>query len=72
MCKAVKEDGTPYWEYILLYTNNVLVVSHKPKDVLAEIGKNFKLKEESIGPPKIYLGGRVSKREVHSNVSGKV
>ena len=26
-----------------------------------EIGKYFKLKEESIGPPKIYLGGKLSK-----------
>ena len=45
---------------------------HKLIGVLEEIGKYFKLKENSIGPPKLYLGGMVSKREVHSNVTGKV
>ena len=70
MRKAINEEGEPYWEYILVYTNDALCVLHKPVDVLAEIGGHFKLKENSIGEPKLYLGGTMSKREVHSPVSG--
>ena len=32
------------------------------------MGKYFELKEESIGPPKIYLGGKVSKVELENGV----
>ena len=71
MHKAGKEDEITCWKYILIYTNDVLVVSYKPIDVVEEIGKYFKLEENSTGPPKLYLGGMVSKREVHSYVTGK-
>jgi hypothetical protein len=57
MRKAIKSDGTTHWEYVLLYTDDALVVSEKPESILRnELGKQFQLKEESIGPPKIYLG----------------
>ena len=69
MRKAVNEEGEPYWEYILLYTDDVLCVLHKPVNVLAEIGRHFKLKEKSIGEAKLYLRGTMSKQEVHSPVS---
>ena len=45
-------------------------MSHKPVNVLTEIGRHFKLKKSSIGAPKLYLGGTMSKCEVHSPVSG--
>ena len=63
MRPAEKPDGSHYWEYILLYTDDCLCVSMHPEQTLrTQIGKYFQLKEESIGPPQIYLGGKV--REV--------
>ena len=57
-----KKYGTEYWEYALLYTDDVLVVSERCKQFLRfELEKYFELKEESIGPPKIYLGGKMPK-----------
>ena len=39
-----------------------LVVSDHGENMLREeIGKYFKLKEKSIGPPDIYLGGKMSR-----------
>ena len=36
------------------------MVSHKPEEIIRkEIGKHFQLKEESIGPPSQYLGGKL-------------
>ena len=36
------------------------MVLHKPEAILRkEIGKHFQLKEESIGPPSQYLGGKL-------------
>ena len=60
MRAAMSDEGQEYYEYVLLWTDDCLVISHRPEYVLREeIGKYFKLKEESIGPPKIYLGGKM-------------
>ena len=62
MRPARKSGGSEYWEYVLLYTDDALVVSESGERFLQEeLGKYFELKEESIGPPKIYLGGKISK-----------
>ena len=61
MKEAQKDDRTKYWQFILLYVDNVLVVSHQPAHVIFnEIGKYFVIKKGSMGVPKIYLGNKVS------------
>ena len=61
------EDGSLYWEYVLLYTD-VLVISHQAGErvLQPEIGRHFKLKELLIGPQDIYLGGKVGKSDIVS------
>jgi len=62
MRPALKSDGSEYWEFVLIYTDDTLVVSENGESLLrTEIGKYFELKEESIGPPDIYLGGKMRK-----------
>jgi hypothetical protein len=69
MRPAKKADGTEYYEYILLYTDDALCVSESPEGVLRnELGKYFRLKEKSIGPPKLYLGGHVRKVQLDNGV----
>ena len=54
---ATKQNGEKYYEYVLLYVDDCLVVLHKPEAILRkEIGKHFQLKKESIGPPSQDLG----------------
>ena len=66
---AVKSDGGEYWEYVLLYCDDVLVISeHGEATLRNEIGKYFELKEESIGLPSIYLGGKMSKVTLNNGV----
>jgi len=67
MRPAIKTDGSECYEYALLYTDDVLVISENGDHVLRrEIGKYFELKEESIGPPKLYLGGHMRKVELEN------
>ena len=57
---ATKPDGEEYFEYVLLYIDDCLVILHNPEAILREeIGKHFKLKEEFIRPPSQYLGGKI-------------
>ena len=70
MRKAKKADGSLYWEYVLLYVDDALCISDNAENVLRkEIGAYFDLKEESVGPPDIYLGGSMSKVNLENGVS---
>ena len=69
MRPAQKADGSEYWEYVLIYTDDVLVISTQGEKILRDgIGKYFELKEESIGPPKLYLGGSMREVELENGV----
>ena len=61
MRSSTKSDGSQYYQYALLYVDDVLVVSEEPEKIIwSEIGKYFTVKEESIGIPEVYLGGKIS------------
>ena len=63
MREHTSPDGESCQEYVLLYVDDCLVISHCGIEILREeIGVHFKLKEESIGEPKLYLGGKIQKR----------
>jgi hypothetical protein len=65
MRPAKRSNGSDYYQYILLYTDNWLVLGENAEQVLQkDLGRYFTLKEESIGPPKIYLGGSVRKTQL--------
>ena len=64
-----KSNGQEYYEYVLLYTDDVLCISENPERIIrSQIGKYFELKEESIGPPKIYLGGHMRQVTLENGV----
>ncbi len=62
------DNGLDYYEYVLLYVNDCLVVSQHPKETLMRLDKYFPLKPESVGPPKFYLGGKLSQIELSNGV----
>ena len=62
MRPANKGDGSPCYDYVLLYIDDALVISDNAESILQnEIGRYFELKEASIGPPKMYLGAGIRK-----------
>ena len=66
---AIKSDGNTYYKYILLYVDDTLVVSENAESILRnKLGRYFHLKEESIGPPMVYLGSRVHKVRLENGV----
>ena len=69
MRPAIKSNGNTYYEYVLLYVDDTLVVSENAESILCnELGRYFHLKEESIGPPTVYLGSRVCKVHLENGV----
>ena len=60
-----RADNTDYWEYVLLYMDDCLVISVDPESIVQdEIGKYFLMKEALIGEPDVYFGGKVRKVEL--------
>ena len=64
-----RSTGEDYYEYVLLYVDDMLVISEKAEAVLQkEFRKDWILKEESIGPPSKYLGGKLRQVTLKSGV----
>jgi len=57
---ATKTDGTKCYEYILVYTDDILCLSMNPKSILDYLDQRFLLKPESRGQPKTYLGADIA------------
>lgn len=54
MQSVIKPDGTPYYEYIFVYVDDLLVISHSPITILKGIDKVYRMKEGSISVPDLY------------------
>jgi len=59
--KATKPDGSDYYEYVIVYTDDILAVSLNPKAILTQIDQHYLLKPNSIGELTTYLGATISK-----------
>ena len=70
MRATVRSDGFQYWGYVLIYVDDLLVISENPKDILlaAKIDYYYPIKPESIGPSSIYLGAELSKCHLKNGV----
>jgi hypothetical protein len=53
---AVKHDGYEHNEMVLVYVDNIFVISHEPHKTFNGIQENFKFKNDEVKPPVMYLG----------------
>lgn len=56
------KSGAKYYEYILCYVDDILVISHRAKDVVKEIAAWFQLKD--LQEPELYLGAQLGKQQL--------
>ena len=70
MRPATKPNGFEYYEYLLVYVDDVLAISHDPKPLIEEVGKMYELKKGSVGPPTRYLGVTISKFQIPGDKMG--
>ena len=56
---AKKADGEEYYEYILCYVDDLLVISEDTTKVLQGVQAVFKFKDNKIVCPKVYLGAQL-------------
>ena len=58
--EAAKEDHK-YYEMLLVYTDDILAISHRAKEAISLLNQHFLVKKASVGPPSTYLGMQVGK-----------
>jgi hypothetical protein len=59
---AVKPCGFKYYEMVLCYVDDVMVISHIPERTIEGIQATFKLKGDKAGPPDMYLGALLEQK----------
>ena len=55
-CPGVKPNNEEFYTYLLVYVDDILYVDTELMRYLSQIEKSIKIKEYSIGAPKVYLG----------------
>ena len=66
MRPGLKKDGSPCYAYVLLYVDDALAIGSDAESIIRNLGRYFELKESSVGPPKLYLGGSIRKVELEN------
>ena len=56
-----KQNGEKHWEYVLVYVDDILLMSHEPKEVMDYLASKYTLKEGSVKKPEAYLGAAIRK-----------
>ena len=64
---AVKPDGEKYYEYILVYVDDLLGIGHDANNILDEVRQEgrFRIKGDKIAEPENYLGATVAKKSLN-------
>ena len=60
---SVKPDGAEYYEMVLCYIDDVLVISDMPTRTMDGIRSVFKVKDDKAEVPYVYLGTKLSQVE---------
>lgn len=58
--RAIKPDGTAYYEYLCVYVDDLLVASHRAEEIMSQIASTYRLKD-TPSVPDVYLGASISK-----------
>ena len=65
MRPAAKPDGETYYEYILVYVDDILCISCKPTITMQQIQRVLSFKKNKIEPPEFYLGAKIEMKKLN-------
>ena len=59
--RASKEDGTAYYEYLVVYVDDIICVSENPSKWMEILASRYRLRE--VGPPSKFLGSDIKRKQ---------
>ena len=63
-----KPDGKEYYEYVMLYVDDVMAANHKARQVMEDLGNGILYKHAKIEPPGSYLGAQLVEKTLPSGI----
>ena len=64
MKTRVHPNGDKYWEYLICYVDEILVISHDPQLTMDMLSESYTLKAGSVKEPDQYLGDKIHKFQI--------
>jgi Reverse transcriptase (RNA-dependent DNA polymerase) len=68
---ATKTDGESYYEFFLMYVDDILSISCDARFILEQIQETFKFKNGKIETPEFYLGAKLQKKRLMASSVGR-
>jgi hypothetical protein len=65
---AIKVTGEECYEYLFVYTVDILAIGEKPLEVLTRLNRYFTLEQDSVHPSDDYLGTKLKKTTLPNEV----
>jgi hypothetical protein len=62
---AVKGDREEYYEYVLMYVDDILDISVNAETILRDVQPTLKLKNDGIDVPEFYLGAKLLEEQIN-------
>ena len=59
-----KQNDEEYYEYVLIYVDDILCFSHDPQSVMNSLALLYRLKSDSVKEPDQYLGANIEKYQL--------
>ena len=59
--RMANNSGKDHYEYILVYVDDLLILSYSCEPIMDRIGKLYRLKDGSVGSPDLYLGASITR-----------
>ena len=64
MKPRVNPNGDKYWEYVLCYVDDILLIFHEPQLTMDMLSDSYTLKSGSVKEPDQYLGAKIRKLQI--------
>ena len=61
-----KPDSHHYYEYVMLFVDNIMAASHNSLEMMKDISQGIKYKNDTIEPPTSYLGAKLTKKSLQN------
>ena len=62
---SMKPDGERYYEYMLIYVDDLLCIGHQAHEAMSELKQFMKFKKDKIEAPRMYLGATLEKKTLN-------
>ncbi|KAI2503237.1 Reverse transcriptase (RNA-dependent DNA polymerase) [Fragilaria crotonensis] len=68
---ATKNDGESYYEYVLMYVDDILAISCNAEAIMNDVQTTFKFKNDKVQLPEFYLGAKLQEKFLNGKSVGR-